>query len=91
MNDLERFRATMEYQPRDRAPLKEFPWPTWPETAERWAEEGGYDPAKTDFGCDRWVIEYSWFMPTPPFERRCLPRMIVTSPTSTRRESWSAR
>ena len=44
MNDLERFRATLEYQPRDRAPLKEFPWPAWPETADRWAKEGGYDP-----------------------------------------------
>ena len=72
MNALERFRATMEYEPRDRAPLKEFPWPTWPETAERWAAEGGYDPATTDFGCDRWVVEYSWFMPTPPFERTVL-------------------
>jgi uroporphyrinogen decarboxylase len=62
----------MEYQSRDRAPLKEFPWPTWPETAERWAREGGYDPLKTDFGCDKWVVEYAWFMPTPPFERTVL-------------------
>ncbi len=68
-NSLERFHATMSYEPRDRAPFKEFPWPTWPETAERWAHEGGYDPERTDFGCDRWEIEFSWFMPTPPFER----------------------
>jgi len=44
-------------------------WPTWPETIERWAKEGGYDPVNTDFGCDRWAVEYSWFYPTPPFER----------------------
>jgi uroporphyrinogen decarboxylase len=72
MNSRERLLATMDYQPRDRAPLKEFPWPTWPETAQRWSREGGYDPATTDFGCDAWVIEYSWFMPHPPFERRVL-------------------
>jgi uroporphyrinogen decarboxylase len=72
MNDLERFRATMEYQARDRAPFQQFPWPTWPETEERWAREGGYDPKTTDFGLDHWVVEYSWFMPTPPFEREVL-------------------
>lgn len=69
MTDLERFHATMNYGPRDRAPFHEFPWPTWPETVERWAAEGGYDPAQTDFGCDRWVIEHQWFFPTPPFAR----------------------
>ena len=72
MNALERFRAAMKYEKVDRAPFKEFPWPTWPETAERWAREGGYDDEKTDFGCDKWVIEYSWFMPTPPFERKII-------------------
>jgi hypothetical protein len=70
MNDLERFHATMEYRARDRAPFHEFFWPTWPETVQRWSAEGGYDPAMTDFGCDRWVVEYSWFMPHPPFARR---------------------
>ncbi|MBU4270443.1 MAG: hypothetical protein KKE86_08040 [Planctomycetes bacterium] len=69
MNYVQRFRATMDYAPRDRAPFKEFPWPTWPETSDRWAREGGYDPERTDFGCDRWALEYSWFMPHPPFER----------------------
>jgi uroporphyrinogen decarboxylase len=69
MNDLERFHATMEYRARDRAPFHEFFWPTWPETIDRWSAEGGYDPATTDFGCDRWVVEYSWFMPHPPFAR----------------------
>jgi hypothetical protein len=69
MTDLERFRAAMHYAPRDRAPFHEFPWPTWPETAAMWATEGGYDPARTDFGCDRWVVEFQWFFPHPPFER----------------------
>ena len=72
MNDLERFHATMSYRARDRAPFREFPWPTWPETAERWAREGGYDPELTNFGCDRWVIEASWFFPNPPFKRDIL-------------------
>ncbi|MBI5281892.1 MAG: hypothetical protein HY858_09440 [Candidatus Solibacter usitatus] len=69
MTDRERFLAAMDYQPRDRAPFHEFPWPTWPETADRWRAEGGYDPAAMSFGCDNWVIEYQWFFPNPPFER----------------------
>jgi uroporphyrinogen decarboxylase len=69
MTDLERFHATMSYGPRDRAPFHEFPWPTWPETAERWTREGGYHPEKTNFGCDRWVVDSQWFFPNPPFER----------------------
>lgn len=67
MNDRERFHADMKYQARDRAPFHEFPWPTWPETADRWRVEGAYDPATADFGCDRWVIESEWFFPNPPF------------------------
>ena len=72
MNDCERFHATMTYSSRDRAPFHEFPWPTWPETAERWRREGGYDPETADFGCDRWVVEFQWFFPHPPFERQVL-------------------
>jgi hypothetical protein len=72
MTALQRFHATMQYGARDRAPFQQFPWPTWPETADRWAAEGGYDPATADFGCDRWVVESAWFMPTPPFERTVL-------------------
>ena len=67
MNDRERFLGTMKHQAVDRAPLYEFMWPTWPETAERWAREGGYIPGKTDFGCDKWLVEFSWFWPQPPF------------------------
>ena len=72
MNDLDRFRGTMTYGKVDRAPLYEFMWPTWPETAERWAREGGYVEGRTDVGCDRWLLEYSWFWPQPPFERETL-------------------
>lgn len=72
MNSLERFNATLNYGERDRAPFREFMFPTWPETAERWAREGGYVEGKTAFGCDHWVVENSWFFPTPPFERRVL-------------------
>ena len=72
MNDLERFRLAMHYGNVDQAPLYEFMWPTWPETAARWATEGGYVEGKTNFGCDKWVVEYSWFWPQPPFERTVL-------------------
>jgi uroporphyrinogen decarboxylase len=69
MDPLERFNQAMSYGKADRAPFHEFMWPTWPETAARWAEEGGYVEGKTNFGCDHWVVEYSWFWPQPPFER----------------------
>jgi len=72
MTDLERFRGTLEYAQVDRAPFYEFPWPAWPETAERWAKEGGYVAGKTDFGCDKWLVEFSWFWPFPRFEREIL-------------------
>ena len=38
MNDLERFRAVMEYDPVDRVPNWEVG--VWPQTCERWATEG---------------------------------------------------
>ncbi len=72
MNDLERFRGAMEYGKVDRAPFYEFMWPTWPETAQRWAKEGGYVERKTDFGCDKWLVEFSWFWPNPPFDRKII-------------------
>ena len=72
MNDLERFRVAMQYRNVDRAPFYEFMWPTWPETAERWAKGSGYVEGKTDFGCDEWAVEFSWFWRQPPFEREIL-------------------
>lgn len=73
MNHRERFHATMTYGLRDRAPFQQFPWPTWPETVERWNREGGYNE-RTDFGCDHWVVEYQWFFPNPPFDRTIIAR-----------------
>ena len=70
MNARERFHQTMTYGARNRAPFQEFFWPTWPETVERWQHEGGYEPGKTNFGCDHWVFTSEWFFPNPPFERR---------------------
>lgn len=65
MTSRDRFLATMNYGPRDRAPLREFG--AWPETIQRWIGEG-YDPESTDFGCDPWAIIGHWFFPAPPFE-----------------------
>ncbi len=62
----------MDYRARDRAPFHEFPWPAWPETMDQWAAEGDYQPGITGFGCDRWVVDYSWFFPNPPFAREIL-------------------
>ena len=67
MNDLERFRACMAYESMDRAPYRS--WGAWPETIERWQNEG-YDPANPRaFGTDRWETR-NWFGPTPPFEHK---------------------
>ena len=69
MTTLERFRACMEYQPVDHAPL--WDWGAWPETIERWKQEGyqpgindpaGIADARNSFG--------HWFFPSPPFEYR---------------------
>lgn len=69
MTDLERFRACMNYEPRDRAPFRS--WGAWPETLERWEKEG-YDPQNPpDFGIDHWEVR-NWFQPNPPFEHRVL-------------------
>ena len=86
MTDLERFNATMNYGHPDRAPFREFMWPTWPETAARWAREGGYIERQTDFGCDRWVVESTWFFPSPPFERRIVEDQTRIRPPGASRE-----
>lgn len=71
MNDLERFYACMNYQPVDRAPF--WAWSAWPETLERWREEG-YDTEKVDLnmGADirQWYTQ--WFFPNPPFEEKTI-------------------
>ena len=55
MNDRERFRATMHYQTRDRAPICDFSF--WPETLEVWKDQGlpvyiDVDNADEFFGMD---------------------------------------
>jgi len=69
MNDLERFRACMSYEPMDRAPYRTFG--AWPETIERWQTEG-YDPQHPPFETDRWEWQGGWFQPKPPFERQVI-------------------
>ncbi|HOJ33875.1 MAG TPA: uroporphyrinogen decarboxylase family protein [Candidatus Hydrogenedentes bacterium] len=66
MTPRERFLATMNYQPVDRAPLRDFG--VWPETLERWKEEG-YDPNAGRFPIDQWDIYGHWFFPHPPFQK----------------------
>jgi hypothetical protein len=71
MNDLERFYACMNYEAMDHVPF--WAWGAWPETLERWREEG-YDPRQMDLnmGADRRQILSDWFFPCPPFEREIL-------------------
>jgi uroporphyrinogen decarboxylase len=67
MTDRERFLATMNYAPRDRAPF--WCWGPWPETVERWKREG-YDPETFDLnmGADRRIAYGHWWNPNPPFQ-----------------------
>ena len=70
MTPLERFRATMNYEKVDQAPLREFG--AWPETVERWKREG-FETGIDYFGNDHWEGGGSiWFWPTPPFERKVI-------------------
>ena len=81
MNDRERFLATMRYEERDRPPLCEMSY--WPETLERWREEGlppeidwrGYDDNTTDafFGLDQYrtYTGYNAYL-CPTFDTRVL-------------------
>ncbi len=71
MNELERFRACMDYQPVDRPPF--WNWGAWPETIERWKAEG-YDPAVYEPGnlADGRISIGHWFFPNPPFEHTVL-------------------
>jgi len=69
MNDLERFRAWMRYEPVDHVPV--YYGGAWPETMERWKSEG-WDPDTFDItmGADRRQFFSQWFFPYPPFERQ---------------------
>ncbi len=66
MNDLERYRATMAYEPVDR-----YPWwasGPWPETLERWRTEGYVDGTDLNLGADRREFYSHWYFPCPRFE-----------------------
>src|SRR3990167_8997878 len=69
MTSRERFLKVMTYQPVDRGIYG--PWTNaWPETVERWKQEG-YDPAREPiFPADEYLWRGSWFYPNPPFERQ---------------------
>ncbi|MBI4024578.1 MAG: hypothetical protein HY360_06325 [Verrucomicrobia bacterium] len=71
MNDLERFRACMAYQPVDHTPF--WSWGGWPETIERWKREG-YDPKQHEPAdiTDKRLVFGGWFQPNPPFAHKVL-------------------
>ncbi|MDP6110535.1 MAG: uroporphyrinogen decarboxylase family protein [Planctomycetota bacterium] len=68
MTSRERFLACMNYQPVDRVPLRPT-FGAWPETLERWANEGSNEPNAPTFQTDQWDWFGGWFFPNPPFER----------------------
>ncbi len=51
MNDLERFIACMDYQPRDRCPNHELG--VWPQTSERWLKEAPQEAS---------LFSWNWFV-----------------------------
>jgi hypothetical protein len=71
MTELERFHACMVYGEVDYAPF--WDWGAWPETIERWQDEG-FDPAKDNPAgiADRRYWFGHWFQPNPPFERKVI-------------------
>jgi len=70
MNDLERFRACMAYEPTDRAPYRS--WGPWPETIDLWKTQGYDEDNPPDFGTDYWEWQSHWFRPNPPFEYKVI-------------------
>jgi len=71
MNEIERFYATMEYNPRDRAMF--WAWGAWPETLERWKKERpDFDKIDLNGKADIRQSFNHWFFPDPPFERKII-------------------
>ncbi|MCM8816009.1 MAG: hypothetical protein NC913_00620 [Candidatus Omnitrophica bacterium] len=69
MTDIERFYATMEYKPRDRAMF----WLSgaWPETIEKWkAQNPDFDKNPLFKKADTRQFFNHWFFPHPPFEKK---------------------
>ena len=68
MTHRERLLNVLNYQPVDRGVYGVWIW-QWPETRQRWVEEG-YDPGREPyFDVDSWAWQGGWFHPHPPFER----------------------
>ena len=66
MNCRERFVNTLCYQAVDRPPL--IATGGWPETAQRWREEGWDGGSLTKrFGADNWIWRTQLLFPCPPF------------------------
>jgi uroporphyrinogen decarboxylase len=57
MNDRERFKATMHYQPRDRAPITDFNF--WDETLPAWHEQGLPPSVNRANSADFFGMDYS--------------------------------
>jgi len=71
MTDLQRFYATMEYKPRDRAMF--WSWGAWPETLERWKKENpDLDRINLNGNADKRQFFSNWFFPNPPFEHKII-------------------
>ncbi|MBT9145908.1 MAG: hypothetical protein DDT42_01785 [candidate division WS2 bacterium] len=72
MTDRERFLAVMNYEKPDRCFHTQGMAGPWPETEEKWTEEG-YDPSKEPlFPSDMWHWHSGWFFPNPPFEKKII-------------------
>ncbi|MCL1794515.1 MAG: hypothetical protein FWG34_11675 [Oscillospiraceae bacterium] len=69
MTDRERFLNVMRYRQTDRVPFWNFG--AWPETVQRWKEEG-YDPGNPPFKEDRRSWTGGWFFPCPAFEHKVI-------------------
>jgi uroporphyrinogen decarboxylase len=71
MTDRERFLNLMAYRPVDRCVYGVWTG-GWPETYERWQEQGWDPKAPSPFKVDTWDWEGGWFFPNPAFERTVL-------------------
>ncbi len=69
MTSRERFLRVMRYEDFDHVPYMEG-MGAWPETLERWKKEGYGKPDAPQFPTERWEVQWTWFFPNPPFERR---------------------
>jgi uroporphyrinogen decarboxylase len=71
MTHRERFLNVMNYQPVDRG-IYGIGIGVWPETIQRWKQEG-YDPSgPSRFQTDTWDWQGGWFFPNPPFENKVI-------------------